>query len=522
MSNRRLNRVRIALVCGLVLDWQACCLAGEPSAIVGYTSLIDSALAEAWREAGVTPTSPADDATFLRRASLDLVGRVPTAAEARRFLHDDDGEKRARAIECLVASGAHARHMATFWRRSWMPQADTAEFSRLSDDFERWVTVRLQDRTPYDELIRELLTIALGLGAPGAFSGRQAVSPVGFYAASEGRVENLAASATRGFLGVNLDCAQCHDHPSSRWTRDQFWKTAAFFADPRTDAEGVPLRPAVLIPDTNREVSAELIDGTPLQWPHRIEPATGRGLLAEWLTARTNPYFARNAVNRIWAHLFGRGLVEPLDDLSSAASNTGFQAELLAAIADRFVRSDYDLDLLVRGLASTRLYQSSAPGPGLPTADPAVFASMPVRGLTGEQLYDSLRTAAGLPLERDDTGRGRGLEDRKQFASRFRVLRPGAAERSITQALAMMNSPLTAELTNPDANATVAAVAGSPFMDPHARVEALFLATLGREPTADQVAGILAFTSSRSVDAPRAYADVFWALINSSEFNTNH
>ena len=144
--------------------------------------------------------------------------------------------------------------------------------------------------------------------------------------------------------------------------------------------------------------------------------------------------------------------------------------------------------------------------------------------MCSSDLYDSLRTAAGLPPERDDTGRGRGLDDRKRFASQFRVQRPGSAERSITQALAIMNGPLTANLADPDNNATIAAVAGSPFLEPDARIEALFLAVLGRKPTADQASALLEFVSSRTADTTpaHAYADIFWALVKSSEFNTNH
>ncbi|MBN9520507.1 hypothetical protein J0H58_18610, partial [bacterium] len=150
-----------------------------------------------------------------------------------------------------------------------------------------------------------------------------------------------------------------------------------------------------------------------------------------------------------------------------------------------------------------------------------LFARMPVRGLTGEQLYDSLRTAAGLPPERADTGRGLGLDGRKRFAAQFLVGRPIEAERSVTQALAMMNGRVTADLADPAKNPTLAGAAGAPFLDTREKVETLFLAALGRAPTYRESGAMIAHVEA-AADRGRALGDVFWALVNSTEFNTNH
>ncbi|MBN9524135.1 DUF1549 domain-containing protein, partial [bacterium] len=342
----------------LLLAALACPPAARAADPAALAATIDARLAAGWAAAGVAPAPLVDDAAFLRRASLDLIGRVPTVAEARAFLADAAPDKRARLVARLIDSGGHTRHMATFWRRAWVPQADTPEFARLADGFEAWVAARVQDGAPYDRVVRELLTAA---DAP---RGRTAVAtPVGFFAASENKPENLAANTARAFLGVNLDCAQCHDHPFARWTRDQFWQTAAFFAPPGRDAAGKATPPRVTIPNTKKTLGPELLDGSAAAWPAAPAPDTGRTLLAGWLTARGNPYFARNATNQLWAHAYGTALVEPLDDMSGEGATAGPQADLLRELADAFTASGFDLKYLTRALVLTRAYQLSAVAP---------------------------------------------------------------------------------------------------------------------------------------------------------------
>ncbi|WP_406695300.1 DUF1549 domain-containing protein [Singulisphaera sp. Ch08] len=446
--------------CPYVVVFLAFAVVGSPNAWSGESpdpsklaSAIDAKLAAWWANAHVQPAPIVDDATFLRRASLDLIGRPPTVAEAREFLSapDPSAEKRAKLLNRLIDSGGHTRHMATFWRRAWVPQADTAEFARLADDFEAWVTLKLRDEAPYDRMVRELLTLDEVTSARPA-----GVSPGGFFAASEYKPENLAANASRGFLGVNLDCAQCHNHPFARWTREQFWQTAAFFETLKPGEGGKLMPPRLTIPNTEKSFTPAMLDGEAFDWPDSLERGTGRRLLAGWVTAPENPYFARNAVNRLWAQLYGAALVEPIDDLSGEGSLTGDRAELLGTLAEAFVASGYDLKYMTRALTRANAYQLSAAGGEGITSEEQLFARMPVRGLTGEQLYDSFRTAAGLPPERDDVGRGQGREGRKRFAAEFYIERPVAAERSITQALSIMNGRFTTELADPANNPTLA------------------------------------------------------------------
>lgn len=488
-------------------------LAGKPDP-GDLAARVDLHLATAWEMANVRPAAPAGDAAFARRAYLDLVGRVPTAAEARDFLDDRSPDKRSKLAARLIDSPAHARHAATFWRREWLPQADTPQFAPLADDVEPWLAARLRENRGYDRLAHDLLTANPG-------KARAGPAPLAFLAAGEYKPELLAANTARAFLGVNLDCAQCHNHPFARWTRDQFWQTAAFFARPRAAGGDASPRLEVTVPSSGKAVAPRLLTGGPPTWPKELGPDTGRFLLARWVTARDNPYFAKNAVNRAWANLFGTGLVEPLDDLSG--DNPPSHPALLDDLAKAFADSGFDLRYLTTALARTKAYQFASAVPRGGSDDPRLFARSAVRGLTGEQLYDSLRVAAGLAAERPDLDPMEAFRQRKEFAEKFRLERPAAAGRSILQSLSLMNGQFTRGLTVADAP-TLRAVAGSPFLDTRGRVEALYMAALGRKPAAEEAAPVVEYVEKggADADAKAALADVFWALLNSSEFSTNH
>ncbi|MDR3634787.1 MAG: DUF1553 domain-containing protein [Isosphaeraceae bacterium] len=490
-----------------------------PFGAAAWSARIDQRLEEAWKRAGVRPASGADDATFLRRASLDLIGRIPTVAELREFLEDPAGDKRERAVDRLLDAGASARHNATLWRRVWLPQADTPRFAGLADPFEEWLAGGLRDGKRYDQLARELLTVApegRGLNPAGR------ASPRAFLTANESAPENLAAAATRAFLGINLECAQCHNHPFARWTRDQFWQTAAFFARPSRKGDAQPVRLALALPDSGREVTPRLLDDADVEWPATLDETTGRQVFARWAVAADNRYFARNAVNRVWAQFFGTGLVEPLDDLSD--ENPPSHPELLDELARAFAEGGFDLRALSRAIALSRAYGQSALAPAEGSVDPdsRLFARMTIRGLTGEQLYDSLRVAAGLSVERNDLDPEGATRARRRFAEEFRIERTATAKRSVTQALALINGPLSAELTNPAASPLLAATADAPFLDARGQIETLYLAALGRRPDDNEARPLVSYVETRGADVRTALADVFWALLNSSEFNTNH
>ncbi|HEY2159517.1 MAG TPA: DUF1553 domain-containing protein, partial [Isosphaeraceae bacterium] len=239
------------------------------------------------------------------------------------------------------------------------------------------------------------------------------------------------------------------------------------------------------------------------------------------ITSPSNPYFAKAAVNRIWAQLFGVGLVDPVDDFGD--SNPPSHPELLDDLAAWFADSGYDRPALIRALTATRAYGlASEVGPGGPPG-PRLFARGPVRGLTPEQLYDSLAQAVGLPSEPAQNVRAVvPTGPRAAFLEKFAAGddRPTERETSIPQALAVMNGALVADATSPERGETLVAVAEAPFLDARGRVETLFLAALARRPRPEESARLVAYVEAR--DPRAALADVFWALLNSAEFKLNH
>ncbi|HUY91466.1 MAG TPA: DUF1549 and DUF1553 domain-containing protein [Pirellulales bacterium] len=510
---------------------------------------IDAVLAAAWQAEGVAPAPPADDAEFLRRASLDIIGKIPAASEVRAFLGDRSPDKRSRLVESLLARGGYANHFANLWRELLLPGANTsAETRALAPPLEAWLRLRFAEDTPYDRLVLELLTpaamapAALGVAQPAS----AAPSPLAFFQVNEYKPENLAANASRIFLGTQVQCAQCHDHPFARWKRQEFWALAAFFSgssvvaqaqppvDPN-DADAETLQPvglvasaegklAIQIPDTDLIAEARFLDGTA---PEFRAGEDSRLPLARWLTSRDNPYFARALVNRLWEHFLGRGFVDPVDDLDEA--NPASHAELFDEIAAQFAYRQYDIKYLVRAITATRAYQLSSQSGGAGQDDSRLFARMPLRRMSPEQLYDSLVQATGFRdatsqaqanvLQIDDTAQARL---KSLFADQ--TSRRSESQTSILQALSLMNGALVSDATSLERSELLSAVAEMPFLDSAARVETLYLAALGRFPGEAEQKLMLDFLAERGakVGEKRALADIFWALLNSAEFILNH
>lgn len=477
-----------------------------------------------------------DDAAFLRRVTLDVTGRIPTVSEVYAFLEEDSNSRRATAVERLMRSGVYYRSMATFWRRAWVPQADTREFGGVTVPFEAWLATRLRDGARYDELATEVLTQD-PTGKSSIVAG-----PKGFFDANQAKPENLAASGARGFLGLNLDCAQCHDHPHARWTRQQFWQTAAFFAAVPVASEASAL-PRIAIPDTEIQCEPVLLTQSAIAVPAAPDSVALRQTFVRWMLEDGDRLMAKNAVNRLWSHFFGEAIVEPLDDLSREEFQTGPRAELLDELAELFIASGYDLDMMVKGIVSSQAYRlvaaAPAPAEGVPSERPTenaadygsapvaeeryVLTSVPVRGLFGEQLFDSLRVAAGLPMDRTDLAAASRANLRDAFAAEFHVERTHGAERSITQALTLMNGSFVDSLTTADGNPLLASLLASPFLSAEDQIDTIFVAVFGRHAKASEFESVRGrFASSPELSPEARLGGLFWALLNSAEFCTNH
>src|SRR5580700_6473547 len=372
---------------------------------------IDRQIAARWTEENVPPTGPADDAEFLRRTYLNIAGRIPTASEAEQFLDDAGTTKRRLLVDRLLASAAYPTHLADLLRSVIVPEANTDPMlQQQSEVFERWLRMRVAQNAGYDQIVKALITA----GPRSADSG--------FYFLAKGnKPENLAAGVSRVFLGVRIECAQCHNHPFAKWRREQFWQLAAFFAGTPTDSVEEPTQDTelveLLIPDTAKKVSAHYLDGGQPAWPtsgiHDPKKA-----LADWITSPRNPYFSHAAANRVWAHLMGTGLVDPVDDFDE--SNPASHPELLDLLADEFVRQKYDVRFLIRAICASRTYQLSSAQTDPRQANRRLFARAPVKGLNPAELAASLSLAIGESEEPAPMESGLGVADGN--SSQLRIL----------------------------------------------------------------------------------------------------
>jgi hypothetical protein len=505
---------------------------------------IDELVAQRWAAVKVEPAPRADDAEFLRRAYLDLAGRIPSVAEARTFLADTRPDKRQQLVERQLASPGYVAHFTNVWRALLLPEVSTNIQVRIAlPGFQAWVRQQLAGNVGYDRMVRELLTAPVTGGGPqlAVRAGAQGEpSPAAFYLAKEVKPENLAAATSRLFLGVKLECAQCHNHPFASWKRDQFWTYAAFFAGLQARQQGNRFNPRpedlakreLTVPGTERVVKARFLDGSEPKWQDGV---AARATLAEWMTAKDNPYFARAAANRMWAYFFGTGLVEPVDEMVGT-EHAASHPELLDELAGQFAAHDFDLKFLIRAITASRAYQLTSAAAHKDQEDPTLFARMALKGLTAEQLFDSVAQATGFQESgparnpRAAVLGGGGGAARTAFLAKFanEGEKPTETQTSVLQALTLMNGRVIADATSLERSETLAAVVDAPFLNTPRRIEALYLAALSRPPRPTELARLVKYVDgggagdAKAKSYDLALADVFWALLNSSEFILNH
>ncbi|OYV82032.1 MAG: hypothetical protein B7Z73_17445 [Planctomycetia bacterium 21-64-5] len=499
----------------VVLGLSATCLAqaatprhaGQKITSQELADWIDARFAQQYQERGEQPAPLVDDATFLRRLFLDLQGRIPTVAQVRDFVADQGTLKRQNYVERLVNANDRperyadrtAENLSRVWRRMMVPAS--APRAAMAVQLEPWLAKQFADNTPYDQFARKLLLVAFQPPMPGVVPQTQTNDPDAAAAVFQLAVgpmpENLASAYVRVFLGVRLNCAQCHDHPFSDWKRGDFWGVAALF--PGANSKPAEARPApTIVADSNLGLTYP----AKLLWsnePLKEIPAdkSAREVLADWMTSPENPNFAATAVNRAWQYLCGRGLAGPVDDLDRAGAG---ERRVLDELARLFVQSGYDLRWLTMGICQSRTYQQSY------RADAAEEESF----------------ALGLPVAKADNG-PRFNGERAQFVAR---MNESAAETpidykgGIPQALMLMNGKLTADATNLESSRTLRAVVEAPFLSAEEKIETLFLAALTRRPTEEERVFLLDHVRQQPGETERkqAYAQILWGLINSPEF----
>jgi hypothetical protein len=489
---------------------------------------LDSLLADLWRKNQITPVSPAADEELLRRVYLDLSGRTPSVSEARQYLDDASPDRYQRLVDRLLASPDHASHVATVWRTFLIPEGvDLTAFGGV-EAFDRWFAGEIASGRPYDEIVRSLLLAEGRLSRSG---------PLLFYSAVKLDPDQLASRTARVFLGMRLECAQCHDHPFEPWSQQDFWSFAAFFAQisrPQAELESVSTvmrvrdidRGEVMLPDTETIVAPQFLDGA--ETPENVRSAARRQRLATWLTSPENPYFARATANRVWWHMFGRGIVDPVDDFGR--QHPPKSPELLDLVAGHFIGSDFNLRELFRAVALSRAYRLSSGAPDADERRTEWFAQMNVKMLTAEQMYDCITVATMLESavqgDMSDFQMARfGNSSRAAFLQQFRTLAGRSTEYQggIPQALTLMNGSLIEGATGISSSGILSSLE-APFFTNRQRVEVLYLATLSRRPQPSEWELLESFVpdDASGAELKESLSDLLWALLNSAEFTMNH
>ncbi|HWB10489.1 MAG TPA: DUF1553 domain-containing protein [Pirellulales bacterium] len=490
---------------------------------------IDRLVFDRLRRLRIAPSELCDDATFLRRAWLDLCGLLPPNDEVRRFLADDSPDKRARLVDELLERPQYA----DFWGMKWSDRLGCNQRfvgKTGAIKYHAWIRHQIEANVPEDEFARRLVT---------ASGGNYGNPPAGFYRLPR-TPEDRAEQVAQVFLGVRIGCARCHNHPGERWTQDDYYGLAAFFARLRYrdgpffnhiyDKEEtiVPLRSGELAHARTGLVMQPKPLGAPTE-PIPLE-ADRREKLADWLVSPDNPFFARAAVNRIWGHLFGRGIVEPVDDFRS--SNPPAHPELLDWLATDFASHGFDRKRLIRQIMRSRVYQLAATTNPSNAEDDRYFSHASVRLLGAEQLLDAIAQATGTAEKFGGFPSGlRAVQlPDGEYAHRFLSAfgRPARAiacacerdsESNLGQALELVGGEqMEVQIRSPNGRVAGLLARGA---NGASIVEELFLATVSRFPTDVERAELSARLDGSS-DRRAAAEDLMWALLNHQEFLFQH
>ncbi len=498
----------------------------DPAEGVAPSNWIDEAIAGKHRRLGIAPSALCDDATFLRRAHLDLIGLLPTPERRAAFLADErpTAEKRAALVDELLERKEFTELQVSLWAERLGIRSSNQVSDKAALRWFEWLDARLGAGAGADDLVRELLT---------AQGGTFATPQTNFWQAERDTLK-LSENAAQAFLGIRLQCAQCHNHPFDRWTQDDYYGYAAFFAqvgrkqaeDPREqvifDRGGGNVRHPV----TNRPVEPRLLGDRAIPDDERDR----RAVLASWMVSSENPWFARAEANRLWAQLMGRGLVEPVDDFR--VSNPATVQSLLDALAERLVAADYDPRALVREICASRAYQRSAEPTPANAHDQDNHARARVRRLRAETLLDAICQVTDDPEKHRGLPLGARAVQIADGATTNHFLRVfGRSERksvcacesttdpSLSQALHLLNGQSVHDKIRKGGLVEARLAEGTAPLDV---ARALFVRCLVREADAAELRLVEEELAVEGADPREVLEDLFWSLLNSREFQFQH
>lgn len=491
--------------------------------VVNY---IDQLTLAKWRQLGLRPSPRASDTAFLRRVTIDLCGRLPTAEETRAFQADTSGAKRDQLVDRLLASADYPAYFALRWgsilRNSRLAGADEAAYA-----FHDWIRSLIARNRPYDELVRGVVA------ASGEWQDAPAVN--WYWQMRDDPLHQPTADTAQVFLGIRLQCARCHHHPYERWGQDDYFGLAGFFTRLGRKSFGQPppyfastnVTTGEQNPLTGKTPEPKFLAGPAAQLSPEQDP---RHALVDWMVEAKNPFFAKAFVNRMWGHFFGRGLVDPVDDMRD--TNPPSNPELLEALAQDFIDHRFDMKHIIRTMVTSGTYQlDSAPAPGN-EQDQQNFARFYARRLIAEVLLDAVDQACGTHTRFSRVaGTARAVDlphegfgsyfldtfDRPQRVTGCECERGSGA--TLGQVLLLSNSD---EVEN-----KIAAGDGliarrlAEKKSPPEIIDELYLGALSRLPSEGERVRAVSFVAEQKDPRP-ALEDVLWTLINSKEFVFNH
>ena len=490
-------------------------------------TFIDTLVFAKQRQLGIPPSPLCDDATFMRRVSIDVAGRLPTVSEVEQFIADPDPAKRDRLVDRLADSPGYADYFSNKWATVLRNKRRNATDVPYTYKFHGWIRRALRENMPYDQLVRGVLTAT---GDP------ETHPPVAWYrevSTSTQQMEDVAQL----FLGMRMACAKCHHHPFERWSQQDYYGFEAFFSQ-------VGLKNSKFNPNVNQPDMVYLKTNAPLSKNPRSQldvkpmglggPALdispyedARQYLVDWMAAPENPFFAKALVNRYWKHFFGRGIVDPEDDLR--VTNPPSNPELLNALAKHFLDHRFDLKDLVRTICKSSVYQLSSEPTEFNRNDQQNFSSFYPRRLTAEVLYDAVNSVADTPSNFGTIPQGTTavqLPD-NGFNNYFLEVfgKPEAesacecersAEANLSQSLHLLNSgDVQGRLQN--AQGRAAKFTREMERSDAAKVRELYLAAFAREPRPEESEFILSRVADYQ-NKQQAWEDVIWAILNAREF----
>ena len=491
---------------------------GEPE--VNY---VDALVAAKLKKLRIAPSELCTDEVFLRRAYIDVVGVPPTVAEYGQFMTSTAPDKRAKLIDELL----ERKEFSELWVNKWaeilqVKSSQTVSYKAMFLYY-NWLVEKLSKNTPMDQMVQELL---------GANGGTFKSPSTNFYQSTNVTLE-MTENVAQVFMGMRIQCAQCHNHPFDRWTQDDYYGFAAFFSQiGRKQAEDQ--RETIIFnsgggevkhPIGNRPMPPKFLGGNAPD----VKGKDRRVVLAKWLASPENPWFATSFANRVWAHFFGSGIVEPVDDFR--VSNPATNPELLEELGKRFTNSKYDLKALVRDICNSRTYQRSTRRNESNQADERNFAHANLRRIKAENLLDAITLVTetkdkfkGLPLGARATQIADGSTSTYFLTTFGRATRETVCscevkmEPTLSQALHLLNGNTTNQKIQ---QGGVVKTLIETRKYPEERIVELYLRTLTRMPTRAELDKLIPLFGEGS-NHEQALGDVFWALLNSREFLFNH